>query len=99
FRSPVYEGDLVEVRPGPIERTDGGESFTIELVDPSGAVCATGTATLPAEVPSAEVRPHRPLSALPDPPPAASPESLAVGTTFDLPTRPVTPDGQERYRA
>lgn len=101
FRSPVYEGDEVEVRPGALERTEAGESFTLELVDPSGAVCATGTATLPpADAASpAVVSPHRSLGALPDPAPEASPESLAVGRAFDLPTRPVTADGQERYRA
>ena len=99
FHQPVYEGDEVEVRPGPIERTDGGESFTLELLGPDGTVCATGMAGLPVESVAGMTRPHEAFVPLPEPPPAATSQSLAVGTVFSLPTRPVEPDGQERYRA
>lgn len=102
FRTPVYDGDQVQVRAGRLTRTDDGESIPLELVDPSGEVCATGVATLPALVPERaadDPAPRRALHPLPDPPPAASPESLAVGSTFDLPARPVTAEDQERYRA
>ena len=99
FHKPVYEGDTVEVRPGPIVRADDGSSFTLEIVDPDGTVCATGSASLPDTADPAPLRDHLPLVPLPDPPPTASPESLAVGTIFSLPTRPVDPDGQQRYCA
>ncbi len=99
FHKPVYDGDEVEVRPGPLQRSHDGESFPLELVDPSGTVCATGTAGLPSGSTGPIVGDHEPLVPLPDPPPAASPQSLAVGTVFSLPTRPVTAEDQEQYRA
>jgi acyl dehydratase len=99
FHKPIYEGDTVEVRRGSLEQAADGVSFTLELIDPDGTACATGTATLPhvAEVP--RPRDHEPIDPLPEPPPTASPESLSVGTVFSLPTRPVDPDSQARYCA
>jgi acyl dehydratase len=99
FHKPVYEGDRIEVRPGPVVAGEGGDTIALELVDPEGTVCATGTAGMPNASSTVAVADAEPLAPLPDPPPAASPESLAVGTQFDLPTRPVEADSQARYRA
>jgi hypothetical protein len=98
FHKPVYEGDRIEVRPGPVVASEGGDTIALELVDPDGTVCATGTAGLPTESAIANAD-NGPLTPLPDPPPEATPESLAVGTAFSLPSRPVDPDSQARYCA
>ena len=76
FHSPVYDGDRIEVVPV----DDGG----LEVRDPSGAVCATGAAALPAVPPAApDVDDWPAVEQRRDPPPAA-PEVLVSGTALGL---------------
>ena len=98
FHEPVYEGETVEVRPGQIEHGEGLASMSLELLGPEGTVRATATATLADEA-LAVPEPVRavPLAALPDEPPEASPVSLAEGSRFTLPARPVDPSDQGTY--
>lgn len=79
FRTPVYDGDLVTVE----ATTGGGGSLELELRDSRGNVCATGLATPPGARPAEE---WVPLETLPlaDPPPPASPTTLAKGTTLGV---------------
>jgi acyl dehydratase len=100
FHEPVYDGQRIEVRPGPVERRDGQERLDLELVGPDGAVCATGRAAIdlaPAEPPPP--RTAAPIGPLPEHPPAATPESLAVGTNLTLPLRPFDADAHATYVA
>ena len=82
FLKPVYDGDTVTVPV--VEETDG--SLTLEVRDSGGDLCATGSASLPAE----PATPPDPAAwPLVDPPsaearPPASPESLAPGTALAL---------------
>lgn len=100
FHHPVYEGQRVEVRPGATTVADGFESFTMELVDPDGTVCATATAAIPLDEPAAPTRrPATPLQEPPVPAPAASAATLAAGTTFDLPVRRFDAGEQVGYLA
>ena len=76
FSSPVYDGDRIDVVP-----TDEGH---LEVRDPTGAVCATGAATLPASAPPAPDPSAWPdVEQRPDPPPAG-PEALVPGTCLGL---------------
>ena len=110
FHEPVYEGQRVEVRSGPVEHRDGREHGSLDVValeliapdvgGPDGTVCATGQAAV--DHVAAEPLPPRaaePIGPLPDPAPAATPESLAVGTTFTLPARPFDADAHAAYVA
>lgn len=100
FHEPVYEGERVEVRSGPVEQRDGEERVTLELIGPDGTVCATGQAAIDLSV--AERLPPRvaePIGPLPDPAPAATAESLAVGTSFTLPIRAFDADAHAGYVA
>jgi len=60
FRSPVYDGDLVEVIAEPEPVPGGGEALTFELRDPSGEACAVGRASLPDEPVGAPRQPREP---------------------------------------
>ncbi len=76
LRSPVYDGERVEVVPV----GDGG----LEVRDPGGAVCATGEAGLPDDAPPPPAVDGWPdVEQRTDPPPAA-PETLVPGTAFGL---------------
>lgn len=97
FHLPVYEGQQVEVRPGPIERDGSAQRVALELLGPDGTVCATGHADLDDDVDPEVVRPAARLGPLPDPPPPASSETLAVGTRFTLPARAIGRDAQVTY--
>jgi acyl dehydratase len=100
FHHPVYEGQRVEVRSGPVEHHDDAERVSLELVGPDGTVCATGEAVLPRSATEPlPLRAAEPIGPLPDPPPTATPESLAVGTRFTLPIRPFDADAHAAYLA
>jgi len=75
LRRPVYDGDLVT-----ITGVDEADAMTIELHSSDGALCATARAALPtaAGSPGSDIE-GEPATTMR---PAASPESLAVGTIF-----------------
>jgi acyl dehydratase len=50
FRSPVYDGDAVEVT-GELDDGDGDQEMALELRDSGGEICAIARATLPAGLP------------------------------------------------
>lgn len=78
FLVPVYDGEKTTVRSEP---ESPGNRLTIDAINPAGDVCATATAELPHDAPpppDPDEVPAAPLNA--DPRPAASPESLAVGS-------------------
>ncbi|CAA9213907.1 MAG: hypothetical protein AVDCRST_MAG50-336 [uncultured Acidimicrobiales bacterium] len=82
FVKPVYEGEEIEVVPGPEVEDDGGRTVSLEIRNPAGERCAEGSARLSATAPAGVD-----ISAWPEvvqaaEPPAASPASLAVGTAF-----------------
>lgn len=98
FHQPVYDGEQVQVRPGPVERDGAAERVDLELVGPDGTVCATGHAALAEDSEVSEVsREAARLGPLPDPPPPASSETLTVGTRFTLPARAIDRDAQVAY--
>jgi hypothetical protein len=73
FRTPVYDGDVVEVVGEPEE--DG--ALALELRDSSGAVCAVGRAGLPDQPPGVEPEVGEwPVGDVPDDPPPVSAEAL-----------------------
>lgn len=83
FLAPVYEGDDISVVAAEAEAPEGGPALSVEVRNAAGDLCATGLADMgDASVPGA-VRPRgEPASD----PPAASPESLPVGTELTLAT-------------
>jgi acyl dehydratase len=76
FVQPVYDGDRIEVVP-----TGDG---SLEVRDPSGAVCATAQVALPDATPPLPDPADWPDVAPADDPPPASPEVLVPGTAFGL---------------
>jgi acyl dehydratase len=78
FRSPVYDGDTVEVVAEPEPGADGG-GLVLELRDSSGELCAHGRAALPdtaaGEVPDLDAG-EWPAGDPPDEPPPVSAEAL-----------------------
>ena len=77
FDAPVYDGDEIVVTATPA----GADALELVLVDPTGARCATGRATLPADrpAPDAPDASEWPSGPPPDDPPAATPETLTAG--------------------
>jgi hypothetical protein len=75
FLQPVYDGERTDIRP-----TGAG---ALEARGPTGAVCATAHAGLPAERPAIALDDWPDVDQSTDPPPAA-PEVLVPGTAFGL---------------
>lgn len=72
FQQPVYDGQRVAV----IAEEGGDSELDIRVENPSGEVCATGSATLPAEaLPTPDVTDF-PEGPLPDPKPKAAREAF-----------------------
>jgi acyl dehydratase len=84
FHTPVFDGDRVTVEVTSHAEDDDGAVITLELRDPSGALCAVGEASMPrdaVEAPSVSL--WADVAQATKPPPA-SPLSLVVGTAFGL---------------
>ena len=82
FLKPVYDGDTVRVH-----ATDDGEGgLALEVRNSDGDLCATGSASLPSDVPPKPDPSAWPVVPEPDPEarPPAGPESLAPGTPLGL---------------
>lgn len=92
FHQPVYDGDTVTVRAEP--GADG--ALELELSDPSGNVCARGTATAN---PEPIVRPEPPSAERREPKPPAGPDSLPVGRVMGTLVEVFDPVKAERYLA
>ena len=84
FDRPVYDGDRVRVVP--VEHRDDadGPHAQIELRNSLDERCASATAGLPVEADDPPTADQWPDVAQVEDRPAASPESLAVGTAFGL---------------
>jgi acyl dehydratase len=84
FESPVYDGDEVDVVATPTSEA----RLDLTLSDRSGAPCAQGRATMPAEAVHRPALDAWPSGSPPVDPPMASPETLAntsfgqIGATF-----------------
>ncbi len=85
FASPVYDGTAV------VAACVGG---VVTLRDADGAACVAGSAWL---APPGAADPMPPLVPLPAKRPAASADSLAVGTTLGSVEREADADVQDRY--
>ena len=73
FVTPVYDGDEVRVT----AELDG-DGLALVVTDPSGARCATGRATLPAELPEPPPVAEWPTTDPPDAPPPVTAELLTT---------------------
>jgi len=82
FVKPVYEGQEIEVVPGPEVEDETGVTASLEVRNPAGELCAEGSARLPAGPPAAVDVDAWPDVAQAAEPPEASPDSLAVGNAF-----------------
>jgi acyl dehydratase len=84
FQKPVYDGDTATVT-----ATETAEGLDLQ-VDSHGEICATGRASLSDRPPPPEpfAEPPRP----PDRRPAASEDTLAVGTLLGIRPLPITRD-------
>lgn len=78
FAKPVYDGDIVSVTWG------DAAAGALELRDSGGDLCATATATLPADAATAPPADEIPVEPAPERSarPPASPDALGVGTVL-----------------
>lgn len=74
FDAPVYDGDEIDV----LGIRAGDDAIELEVLDPAGAVCAVGRATLLREGPPAPDLDRWPALSPPSTPPRATAESLTA---------------------
>jgi acyl dehydratase len=72
FTTPVYDGDVITV-----DAIEDGDGLLLTLFDSRGDTCATASATLPSEAPTAPPPDEIPAGPLPSDVPRASPELFA----------------------